>query len=179
MLVQRICRRCQRTFETPAYRLKTGRGLYCSRACLTYQVERTCPTCDQTFVAKRCEVERGWGRWCSVPCRWPRATAEELLWRRVVKTGCCWLWFGQSQGKSGYGKLKVGGNKGQTFLAHRLAYELTYGPIPEGAWVLHNCDVRLCVRPDHLRLGISLDNILDQMERRGHPPCCAPEITWA
>jgi hypothetical protein len=46
-------------------------------------------------------------------------------------------------------------------MAHRYAWELTYGPIPEGLSVLHRCDVPRCVRPDHLFLGTQADNLAD------------------
>jgi hypothetical protein len=49
--------------------------------------------------------------------------------------------------------------------AHRVAYALTYGSIPEGRMVCHHCDVRLCVRPDHLYLGDVRDNARDMMKR--------------
>jgi hypothetical protein len=57
--------------------------------------------------------------------------------------------------------------------AHRRVWELTHGPIPDGLFVCHHCDVRLCVRPSHLWLGTNEQNIGDrdrkgrQYDRRG------------
>jgi HNH endonuclease len=66
----------------------------------------------------------------------------------------CVIW---SKGKSpdGYGKVKV---RGKTWRAHRYAYFLKNGPIPDGMWVLHKCDNPLCVNVDHLFLGTVRDN---------------------
>lgn len=49
--------------------------------------------------------------------------------------------------------------------AHRFAYELWIGDIPEGLYVLHSCDTPPCVNPDHLRAGSVQDNVDDKMER--------------
>lgn len=75
----------------------------------------------------------------------------------------CWLWTGAVQPETGYGALnRVGGVVG----AHRLSWELHRGPIPYGLHVLHKCDIRSCVNPDHLFLGTNKDNI-DDMKRKG------------
>jgi len=49
--------------------------------------------------------------------------------------------------------------------ASRVSWELTYGAIPPGAWVLHHCDERLCTRPDHLFLGTVADNNADMVQK--------------
>jgi hypothetical protein len=90
-----------------------------------------------------------------------RNTAERF-WNNVNKTDTCWLWKGATVGR-GYGKTSFGGICKR---AHRVAWELTNGVIPEGLLVCHRCDNPLCVRPDHLFLGTSDDNNKD-MQRKG------------
>jgi hypothetical protein len=50
-----------------------------------------------------------------------------------------------------------------------MAYELTYGPIPDGMLVLHRCDNPPCCRPDHLFLGTNADNSADKVQKKRHP----------
>lgn len=64
---------------------------------------------------------------------------------------------------SGYGSVRVCGS---TTTAHRASWEIHYGPIPEGLMVLHGCDNKKCVRPDHLSLGTHQQNVAEAMERR-------------
>jgi hypothetical protein len=54
-----------------------------------------------------------------------------------------------------------------TEYAHRVAYVLAHGDIPQGAVVMHSCDVRNCVNPAHLSLGDQGDNVR-HAARQGH-----------
>jgi len=77
------------------------------------------------------------------------------------KTGC-WLWTG-AIGADDYGRVK---HAGVLHSAHRFAYELFKGPVPEDLCVLHRCDTPRCVNPTHLFLGTKEDNAAD-MRRKG------------
>lgn len=91
----------------------------------------------------------------------------EKFWSRVAYGDDCWEWT-KARTTTGYGKFY---SAGKHWRAHRVAYELTHGAIPDGLLVLHRCDNRLCVKPDHLFLGDYRDNILDCMAKgRWSPP---------
>lgn len=60
----------------------------------------------------------------------------------------------------GYGRIQ---RRQKELKAHRVSWEQTFGPIPEGLCVLHKCDNRKCVNPDHLWLGTRSDNNKDRM----------------
>jgi hypothetical protein len=79
------------------------------------------------------------------------------FWPRVAFGDGCWEWQG-SRVSNGYGHINGIGNG----YAHRAAWELTYGPIPDGLQVLHRCDNPPCVRLDHLFIGTTLDNMRDR-----------------
>ncbi len=85
-------------------------------------------------------------------------TIEERLWHKVDKSGDCWEWYG-SHDEHGYGHINIGKNKKEK--THRLSWEFANGPIPDGLCVLHHCDNPKCVRPDHLFIGTTKDNIQD------------------
>ena len=89
----------------------------------------------------------------------------ERFWPRVQKTESCWLWTGAIQ-SAGYGRFVDDGKR--HVLAHRFSYELHCGPIEDGMFVLHSCDVRRCVNPAHLRQGDASDNMADIMKRGRH-----------
>lgn len=73
----------------------------------------------------------------------------------------CWLWTG-SVTRHGHGTFHV---KRKTVSAHRLAFERFKGRIPDGLYVLHKCDVRCCVNPDHLWVGTQSDNLKDMASK--------------
>lgn len=80
----------------------------------------------------------------------------------------CWLWTASTNPISGYGVIGVSSEK--TKPAHRVSWELYRGPIPagvghHGTCVLHKCDNRACVNPDHLFLGSNKDNVHDCMRK--------------
>jgi len=72
---------------------------------------------------------------------------EERFAAKIDKSGECWEWTASING-AGYGQI---GNQGTVLLAHRVAYELENGPIPDGLVIDHICRRRSCVRPSHLR----------------------------
>lgn len=93
----------------------------------------------------------------------PPKLLQDRLSARSQKAGNgCIEWLGQLDA-GGYGKIVVP-NRG-TQRTHRMAYELSKGKIPFGSLVLHKCDNRKCINPDHLYLGDHADNARDATER--------------
>lgn len=79
---------------------------------------------------------------------------ETRFWSKTLIGGGCWSWTGGHK-EDGYGRFYY---KGKYYKAHRVAWELTSGPIPTGAVVRHTCDTYDCVRPGHLTIDTRLSS---------------------
>jgi hypothetical protein len=87
----------------------------------------------------------------------------------------CWLWTGCLSDK-GYGRFGQPHSYSRKITAvipaHRMAWILLKGEVPDGLFVCHKCDIRACVNPEHLFLGTAKDNMHDMIAkgRAVHPP---------
>lgn len=133
--IQITCRQCGKVVEC----YQSQRRTYCSFAC--------------RGASTRGKPTRNSGRHLN----------PDYFWSFVRKSegDGCWEWNGHRNAK-GYGHISVVGN---LVLAHRHAWALTHGPIPEGMFCLHHCDNPPCVRPDHLYIGTKKDNARDRSLR--------------
>lgn len=110
------------------------------------------------------------------------AKDERRYWAKIDKNGsvpghvigldACWNWTAFRKPNNGYGTFHIGGRSGAIVLAHRLSYQIHFGPVPDDLSVLHRCDNPACCNPGHLFLGTQQDNV-DDREAKGrgvHPP---------
>lgn len=89
----------------------------------------------------------------------PRRPLAERFWEKVDKTGDdCWPWM-YARDKGGYGRFVLS-QQHRSVLAHRIAYELGVGPIPDGTEIDHLCRNRACCNPIHLEAVSHQINIL-------------------
>lgn len=113
-----------------------------------------CPSCGTELANFR--GIGGHVRHCNV-------TTEQLFWLKVDKDGAggCWLWLGYCQ-PDGYGQVGIDGS---TLNSHRYLYEKVKGLVPDGLEIMHSCDVRNCVNPDHMSVGTDAQNVADKIAK--------------
>jgi len=86
---------------------------------------------------------------------------ERRYWSKVDRSGECWEWLA-SKNHKGYGQFHINRHP---YRAHRIAIFVDGSDIPSGMMVCHSCDNPGCVNPDHLFLGVDLDNVRDMHEK--------------
>lgn len=124
---------------------------------------RECAGCGRAFVPA------GAQKYCAHTCYSATLSSpiEQRFWSKVNKTHSsgCWLWMANAV--RGYGQFVLPRVEGQQrhVYAHRYAWELSHGSIPDGQFVLHACDVPLCCNPAHLFLGTQQDNLTDARQK--------------
>lgn len=91
--------------------------------------------------------------------------AENTFWSKVKKTDTCWLWTG-SFVPGGYGNFR---HRSITMLAHRYSLKIHGIHFTKEQVIRHTCDVRACVRPDHLVPGTRAENARDAVNRGRYP----------
>lgn len=111
--------------------------------------------CDEKAVA-RCLCQHHYDARRRKGVLPPKESIEERFWRQVEKTDTCWNWVGHLC-KLGYGQICIGEKRP---MAHRFAYELLVGLIPEGLTLDHLCRNRRCVNPLHLEPVTLRENVM-------------------
>jgi hypothetical protein len=145
------------------------------------RVGRDCLECGSIFVRPK---QASGGKYCSIPCAVKarvRQSARPIMERFEANVfpepnSGCHPWMGFVR-PNGYGTIHLDRKREY---AHRVSWRIHRGEIPHGLFVLHKCDVRCCVNPDHLFLGTAADNAADMVakgrDRRPLPKLTASQV---
>lgn len=103
-----------------------------------------------------------------------KLTSEGIqnFWSKVERfePSKCWPWMAGTL-SNGYGYFRIPGTRilNCRFLAHRISWMISHGPIPDGLFACHSCDNPPCCNPDHIFIGTQKENISDMMAKGRHP----------
>lgn len=124
----------------------------------------SCSHCNGPLPPNALAKQRFCSRACVAAAKSERAASN--FWNRIERgpDDACWVWRGALV-STGYGQTRW---YGRQVPAHRVAYELVKGPIPDGHLIRHTCDNPPCCNPAHLLPGTPLDNARDRTERGRH-----------
>jgi hypothetical protein len=153
--LQSRCKPCHLAMCNERYhRTKVLRPLSPTQICAHCGNEFPRPQPKKPGDPPRCSTKH-----CSLACR---------FWSKVDKSGgpdACWVWIAKARCQSGTGYGNFGISQGKYIHAHRQAWELTKGKIPEGLHGCHKCDNVLCCNPSHLFLGSHVENMDDMVSK--------------
>jgi hypothetical protein len=122
--------------------------------------------CGTERVITSSNLVRGMSKSCGCGRLGPKTAFESRFWSKVDKSGHCWFWTA-SRDKRGYGKFGAC-KEASSGLAHRIAYELTFGPLAAGINALHRCDNNSCCNPYHLYPSTQAENMRDKILKNRH-----------
>lgn len=135
-----------------------------------------CISCSAEFLGRKsCKNRTRANKYCSRKCinnqevhkrsdEKKLSDLKKLFYKKVIiNSSGCWGWDGYRT-PSGYARISFGREK--ELQAHRASWMIHNGPIPEGMFVCHTCDVRDCTAPHHLFMGDHDINMLDMKKKK-------------
>ncbi len=172
--IELACEVCKKSFFVKPYVAKNKNPRFCSFECRwknnrSQVVDVNCQHCGKEFSTQEWRIGQNRGKFCSRECiKRSSIPIKERFGNFVgLKTPSgCMEWQGYIH-KNGYGAI-CSGKRSHSIYAHRAAWEIVNGKIPDGLHVLHKCDNRRCVNVDHLFLGTHDDNMADCVAKGRH-----------
>src|SRR3990167_8152240 len=136
---------------------------------------KSCLQCKTNFKTIQSTINRGGGKFCCHKCSmdYPRAPREKtdgytpterffLFIDKISNPNGCWEWIGHKN-KGGYGRIR---RFNSDWTTHRYSWFIHFGTIPQGIFICHHCDNRICCNPSHLFLGTAKDNQRDCISKK-------------
>lgn len=129
------------------------------------QIPRICGNCSVKFSVRASRVAIGRGLFCSRKCQhdgWRKTAQQRFLSRLVQKNNGC-IEYMLDPNEKWYPQVATEDSKRES--AHRYAWRIAGGVIPEGLFILHQCDNPRCCNVEHLFIGTHQDNMADKVSK--------------